>query len=280
MLTAETSGDADTLGRLMGDCSEEDEVINDDGGEMFNFRIRRRVSPGTCFVQVDSFRGEGQVDRYTLYVSLDPGPRRRRGDVFRDCDECPEMVVLADGDLAMGRYEVTVGEYRAFVSATGGRPVSGLGDARTRDMWLDPYNNPQTDRHPVQNVDWRDAQAYVQWLSRRTGATYRLPSEAEWVRAAAGSDPGCHFRRTGHHATCPVGSYGSNVAGLSDMLGNLSEWTSTSGCPEDCNRRVIRGGPYHFTRRDLQRTPRALYVIGQRGTVGFRVARRLGPEGS
>ena len=45
---------------------------------------------------------------------------RRAGDVFRDCPECPEMVVLAGGVLAMGRYEVTVGEYRAFASATGG----------------------------------------------------------------------------------------------------------------------------------------------------------------
>ena len=46
--------------------------------------------------------------------------RRRPGEVFRDCDVCPEMVVLPGGGLAMGRYEVTVGEYRAFASATGG----------------------------------------------------------------------------------------------------------------------------------------------------------------
>ena len=107
---------------------------------------------------------------------------RRAGDVFRDCPECPQMVVLAGGGLAMGRYEVTVGEYRAFVSATG-----GTGD----DGWRDRNWFPQTDRHPVSFVSWDDAQEYVSWLSRRTGATYRLPTEAEWERAASGSQPGC-----------------------------------------------------------------------------------------
>ena len=59
---------------------------------------------------------------------------RRPGDVFRDCEECPEMVVMADGRLALGRYEVTVGEYRAFASATGGGAGGGcLGGASWRD---------------------------------------------------------------------------------------------------------------------------------------------------
>ena len=107
---------------------------------------------------------------------------RRPGEVFRDCAECPEMVVLVGGALAMGRYEVMVGEYRAFVSATG---------STGNDEWQDHGHFPQTDRHPVAFVSWDDAQEYVSWLSRRTGATYRLPTEAEWERAASGSQPGC-----------------------------------------------------------------------------------------
>ena len=59
---------------------------------------------------------------------------RRPGEVFRDCAECPEMVVLPGGNLAMGGYEVTVGEYGAFASATGG----GAGDCGGRDSWRDP----------------------------------------------------------------------------------------------------------------------------------------------
>ena len=120
---------------------------------------------------------------------------RRPGDVFRECAECPEMVVMADGRLALGRYEVTVGEYRAFASAPGGGAGGRCYGVRA-DSWRDP-GFPQTDRHPVTCVSWDDAQAYVSWLSRRTGAAYRLPSEAEWERAAAGSQAGCYADRTG-----------------------------------------------------------------------------------
>ena len=123
--------------------------------------------------------------------------------MFRDCDECPEMVVLAGGGLALGRYEVTVGEYRAFASATGG----GGDDCNRGASWREPWF-PQTDRHPVTCVSWDDAQAYVSWLSRRTGAAYRLPTEAEWERAATGSQPGCDRlgRGTRPDGTCLVGT--------------------------------------------------------------------------
>ena len=175
--------------------------------------------------------------------------RRRPGRVFRDCDVCPEVVVLAGGGLAMGRYEVTVGEYRAFVSATG-----GTGD----DQWRDHDVFRQTDRHPVVYVSWADAQAYVSWLSRTTGLTYRLPSEAEWERAAAGSPTSCG----NIGGPCEVGTNGTNAAGLSDMVGNVSEWTS--GCwGAPCGSRVVRGGSWIFP--DLQGP-------GQRGAVGVRAA--------
>ena len=171
--------------------------------------------------------------------------RLRPGEVFRDCAECPEMVVLAGGRLAMGRYEVTVGEYRAFASATGVGAGGGCltygGDG---DSWRDP-GFPQTDRHPVTCVSWDDAQAYVSWLSRTTGGAYGLPTEAEWDRAAAGSQPGCDRlgRGTRPNGACPVGASVANAAGLSDMVGNLWEWTQD--CWEgDCGRRVFRGGSW------------------------------------
>ena len=202
---------------------------------------------------------------------------RRPGDVFRECDECPEMVVLPGGGLAMGRYEVTLGEYRAFVSATGGTGNDRWRYAATggtgNDRWRDPsLVFPHTDRHPVTRVSWDDAQAYVSWLSRRTGAAYRLPTEAEWERAAAGSQPGCTWGRTGHEGTCPVGSYGSNTAGLSDMVGNLWEWTSD--CWEgDCGRRVLRGGSF-YEAADARRGVPAARGTGY-GLLGFRVSRTL-----
>ena len=191
---------------------------------------------------------------------------RRPGDVFRECDECPEMVVLPGGDLAMGRYEVTVGEYRAFVSATGGTGNDG---------WRDHDRFPQTDRHPVVYMSWEYAQEYVSWLSRRTGAVYRLPTEAEWERAAAGSQPGCG---TGNDGTCPVGTYGSNAAGLSDMVGNVWEWTSDCWEGEgDCRRRVVRGGSWSsYAAEYLRPGARDWYTTAFRGDdFGFRVSRTL-----
>ena len=195
--------------------------------------------------------------------------RRRPGRVFRDCDVCPEMVVLPGGGLAMGRYEVTVGEYRALASATGGGTGGGC-------SWRDP-GFPQTDRHPVACVSWDDAQAYVSWLSRRTGARYRLPTEAEWESAAAGFQPGCDRWRGGPplNGTCPVGLHGSNAAGLSDMVGNLWEWTSDCWA-DDCGRRVLRGGSW--ARVVGHRLPGERdwnYTAGRNGGVGFRVSKTL-----
>ena len=194
-----------------------------------------------------------------------PGP----GEVFRDCADCPEMVVLRGGRLALGRYEVTVGEYRAFGSATGG----GAGDCYG-DSWRDP-GFPQTDRHPVTCVSWDDAQEYVSWLSRTTGATYRLPTEEEWGRAAAGSQPGCGREQSGGRGTCPVGSYGANGAGLSDMVGNVWEWIA--GCLEgDCGLRVLRGSSWdnfaEFLRPGARLSSRAGF---RRDDLGFRVARTV-----
>ena len=195
---------------------------------------------------------------------------RRPGEVFRDCDGCPEMVVMPGGRLALGRYEVTVGEYRAFASATGGGGDSCSGG----DSWRDP-GFAQTDRHPVTCVGWDDAQAYVSWLSRTAGAEYRLPTESEWGSAASGSQRGCDHERTGNAGTCPVGTYGSNAAGLSDMVGNLYEWTED--CWEgDCGRRVARGGSWNFNAEDQRPGARNWGLTdGPSDLLGFRVARTL-----
>ena len=201
--------------------------------------------------------------------AADVDPPRRPGEVFRDCAECPEMVVLAGGVLAMGRYEVTAGEYRAF-AATGG---TGRDEWRGDDYW---WYAP-TDRHPITYVSWDDAQAYVSWLNRRTGATYRLPSEAEWERAAVGSQPGCDpSRGPGGGTTCPVGSFGANAAGLSDMVGNLQEWTSDCGDDGECDIHVLRGGSWYGYGNDVgPGTRNAGYTASRFHFNGFRVARTL-----
>ena len=198
---------------------------------------------------------------------------RGPGEVFQDCDVCPEMVVMPGAELALGRYEVTVGEYRAFASATG----NGGDDCLLVDSWRNP-GFPPTDRHPVACVSWNDAQAYVSWLSGKTGAEYRLPSEAEWERAAAGSQAGCYRGRTSTSVPCPVGSYGSNAADLSDMVGNVWEWTSDRW-EGDGGRRVLRGGAWDIEAWNLRPGLRhGLTADTRYPFMGFRVALTLDQE--
>ena len=136
---------------------------------------------------------------------------REAGERFRDCPECPEMVVVPAGSFLMGSpsheregpvhqvtvgspfavgvYEVTVAEFDSFVDATGhltGDACIGIVSAdRTRNDlgWRNPGFG-QSGSHPAVCVSWEDAQAYVAWLSRVAGERYRLPSEAEWEYAA------------------------------------------------------------------------------------------------
>ena len=150
-------------------------------------------------------------------------PKWKVGETFRDCAECPEMVVLpagsfemgdlhGDGDkdekpvrtvritqpFALGKYEVTVGAFRRFVSATGYRTDAernagakgchtwdasdGKWDWREGRDWRSPGFS-QEDSHPVVCVSWNDAQAYIKWLSKESGQRYRLASEAEFEYA-------------------------------------------------------------------------------------------------
>lgn len=113
-------------------------------------------------------------------------------------------------DFAIGKYEVTFEEWDACV--------------RDRACVSNPTPNDQgwgRARRPVINVSWRDAQEYVQWLSARTGHTYRLPSEAEWEYADnAPRDFETPQGRISSDSTAPVGSYRPNFFGIHDKRGN------------------------------------------------------------
>jgi formylglycine-generating enzyme required for sulfatase activity len=237
------------------------------------------------------------------------------GQTVRDCARCSELVVLPAGEFLIGspeteperdpsegpqrrvsikpfaiaKFDVTRGQWREFVDATK-RPISfgcewaGFPrDQSARASWRD-LGFAQTDDHPVVCVSWNDAQAYVAWLSKRTGKRYRLPTEAEWEYAArAGStttypwgDAASHDRANyGANECCselasgkdrwlytsPVGSFPPNAFGLYDMLGDAWQWVedcysdSYVGAPTDgsavqkptCQLRVLRGGTWGDT---------------------------------
>ena len=219
----------------------------------------------------------------------------------RDCPTCPELVVVPGGKFTMGtkrpgenpnraelpahevdvgpfavgKFEVTVAEYRVFTKATYRVPDAGckmldFGVGRwERVLGLD-WAAPgfiQTDRHPVVCVSWDDAKDYVDWLSRRTKKTYRLVSEAEWEFLAATGDPKsdetildpsniCRYanvadstEREGmvwkrplpcedrHWFTAATGSFRMNRYGIADLFGNVWEML------EDCWNGSYAGAP-------------------------------------
>ena len=167
---------------------------------------------------------------------------------------------------------------------------------------------------PVINVSWADAQAYVRWLSAKTGKTYRLLSESEWEYAAragtstpyyfgnaisrdqanyfAGDDPD-PGGKTPTTMTQPVDKSAPNGFGLHDMNGNVWEWVSDcwhegyAGAPDDgsawsggdCQRHVVRGGAFNRDATFLRSAFR-YWIVGDLRTVvaGFRVARDLQDE--
>jgi formylglycine-generating enzyme required for sulfatase activity len=236
------------------------------------------------------------------------------GALFRDCTECPELVVVPAGafemgssefpiekpvhrvtigkPFAIGRYEVTFSQWDACVAEHGCsyRP-DDQGRGRTN--------------LPVSDVSWSDAQAYAAWLSQTTGYKYRLPSEAEWEYAARGGTTGplwwgdastqgqANCRDCGPglgEQTMPVGSFPANGFGLADTAGNIAEWVvdcwtdSYKDAPRDgsaqvsdaCKHRVLRGGSFDSSLRYMRSSSRFLYDAGVRYyTNGFRVLREL-----
>ena len=219
--------------------------------------------------------------------------------------ETPQHWVGIERPIALGRFPVTVGEWRQFVLATGWQPSGEV-------HWAAP-GFVQTDEHPAVGVTWHDAQRYVAWLSERTGQMYRLPSEAEWEyccragtrTAFSGGDSidtdqanfdgnfGYHASPSGvfRRGTTPVWTFPPNPWGLFDMHGNVWEWVQDAvhenyvSAPNDgsawesggdAGRRILRGGSWQYAPRYLRSALRNGYAAGlSNDIVGFRVVREL-----
>ena len=243
------------------------------------------------------------------------------GTVFKDCAECPEMVVVPAGSFdmgsnngdadekpvhrvtlskhfAMGKTEVTQGQWKAIMGSNpSGFPTCG-------------------DKCPVEQVSWDDAHAYVQKMNAKTGKHYRLPSEAEWEYAARagsiteyplggqashdkanyGTDGCCHGLARGQDQwvnTSPAESFPPNTFGLYDMIGNVYEWVEDSyhanynGAPTDGTvwqgdgaNPVLRGGNW-ISKPEWTRSANRTGTENDAGArtrnfmIGFRLARTL-----
>ena len=122
---------------------------------------------------------------------------------------CPEMVKIRNREYALGKYPVTVLEYQAFVNDT----------SRDQTVYGDPLE-------PVTRVNYKDATDYVEWLSAKTGRTFRLPSEDEWEYCCADHKKGNEeIAYYDQERITTVGTKKPNKFGLYDMLGLVWEWT-------------------------------------------------------
>ncbi len=148
-------------------------------------------------------------------------------------DELPPHEVTLPA-YAIGRYPITNGQYAEFIRQNPEQAVP------KRAGWF--LREPPGDKvtHPVVGVDWYDALAYCAWLSEQSGRAYRLPTEAEWEKAASWAE-GVKRRypwgeawqparcNSGSRATTPVTAYpdGASAYGCYDMAGNVQEWVNT-----------------------------------------------------
>lgn len=205
-----------------------------------------------------------------------------------DPDEIPAHKVYLD-EYYIGKYEVTVDEYGRFLDATGYRQPTNWMDAKVESHW------------PVSGVSWIDAGKYCEWLSEETGLQYRLPTEAEWEKAARGEegyiypwgdfwDPSrCNSLMTFETRFLrPIGSFPIGVSsyGVHDMAGNVWEWCSdwydplyfnyskerNPEGPFDGQLKVARGGCWNDNSRYCRSTDRwPVEMTFREPYVGFRV---------
>jgi len=204
-------------------------------------------------------------------------------------EERPQHLVAVK-KFSISKYEVTFAEYDRFAAATGRPRPSDNGWGRQK--------------RPVVNVSWLDANAYTKWLSKETGHTYRLPTEAEWEYAArAGTQTkywwgaklikkkancfncGSQWDRV---STAPVGRFEASSLGLHDVSANAMEWVmdcyhkNYDGAPGDgsawgagkCDAHVARGGSYRSTADNIRITKRSKFAPDTAlDQLGFRVVR-------
>ncbi|MFZ1402287.1 MAG: SUMF1/EgtB/PvdO family nonheme iron enzyme [Anaerolineae bacterium] len=202
------------------------------------------------------------------------------------------------GDFRIGAYPVSNAQYEEFVLATQREPPL---------HWRGPRAPIELRNHPVVYVGWDDANAYCAWRSRQEGRELRLPTEAEWEKAARGTDGRtwpwgntfdamkCNMGETGIGDTSPVGIFaaGRSPYEVFDMAGNVWQWTRSAwgedwqkpefGYPyraddgrEDQSRtnvhRVVRGGSFILNDAYVRCASRVGLPPGARhNVVGFRV---------
>jgi formylglycine-generating enzyme required for sulfatase activity len=265
------------------------------------------------------FSGGGAADEAAKQKAAADAAARKMpaaGDVFRDCPECPEMVVVPAGEFTMGSNEAA--DEKPPHKVTIAKPFAVGRFTVTFDEWdacvadggckTKPSDKGWgRGRMPVINVNWSDvANEYLPWLSKKSGKSYRLLTEAEWEYAARAGTTTKYFwgdeigkgnancdgcgSQWDYKQTAPVGSFKSNAFGLYDMHGNVWQWVEDAWLPDyqgalvdgsawtgrGSNSGVLRGGSWSYNPQGIRSAVRYDNRRGYSSSVaGFRVARAL-----
>jgi len=201
--------------------------------------------------------------------------------------------VIIENDFYMGKYPITIAEYRHFVTETSSHYPEWLEEGSEYHIKTgsdDRYKKMDlSDNAPIIGVSWHDAVAYAKWLSKKTDKNYRLPTEAEWEYACRagtttkwsfGDDESklkeyAWYRNNSDGKTHPVGEKKPNPWGFYDMHGNVREWCEDL-YDDDKKYKVLRGG----SSSDYANYTRSANRDGSYPTIrsfyrGFRLLRTL-----
>ena len=241
-------------------------------------------------------------------VAIEPGSFIM-GSNSHDGDERSAHKVIIDYSFDIGKTEVTVAQFRAFVEAADYEKQGWTWARRCSDhiglVEKKPCENPgfeQTESHPIACVDYNDAKAFCKWLSQQTGQNFRLPTEAEWEYGCRAGTTGDYagdieqmawFDATSEGLIYPVAQKKPNPWGLYDMHGNVREWCEdnyywnyknapvdgsaamTPDVPADvASRRALRGGSSCSPKESCRSSSRyGVYRFFHQCSTGFRIVR-------
>jgi len=286
------------------------QVIHGEGLSLQDLRSRRRfnwkvalggVVLGTAVVLLAVIKKKSKFPEFKPidWISIPAGAFTMGGDTAQgEADENPGHNVELDG-YEISKYEITVGQFNVYCREKG-IPVHG--------MINQSENRNYFDEQPVVDVTWEDAEKFCQWLSQKTGSNIMLPTEAQWEKAARGTDgrrfpwgnnyPNCslvsYLGCTDSYATIPnlhhVGTRpgGQSPYGVHDMAGNVMEWCRDyyspnyyTNCPykNPCGPdsgmdKVARGGSVANGADKLRTTKRFRFRAQNKNDyLGFRVVR-------
>ncbi|MDP2982656.1 MAG: SUMF1/EgtB/PvdO family nonheme iron enzyme [Candidatus Latescibacter sp.] len=295
------------------------------GQDVFRDMVRLSSNLAEGAVAADGSGGRTTVIRGIKMASIPAGTFQMGSDYENDPDNPFKGKVSFKGEqpvhsvtvsaFKMSATEITVGQYREFANETGYFTDAERGDGalvyldgkwvkKPDASWRNPYQELREDL-PVMCVSWNDAVKFCDWLSKKTGRKFRLPTEAEWEYACrAGSTTSYYlgagesdlarsgwYRSNGSDAAHPAGGKTANAWGLYDMSGNLWEWcndwlgdyssgkqTNPSG-PQSGSKRVFRGGSWFTTAGYCRSSFHYGYPPESRDTsIGFRVVSRISPQ--